>query len=205
MPKIVDKEQRRQQLAQTAIELFSEHGFENVSIAQIAKAAGVAKGSIYDYFESREELIMAAIMVWMGEVESTAELILADIDDPEEKLRTFVNALIDYFINDPRAIKLVISMMHLALVDDKILERQNLLKEMFLGMRRLVISFIMEGISKGDFDPKMASKAESLTINLLAFLDGIALHHLMDRNYIDLKAQVNLYLDRLIDDLRGEK
>ncbi|MBO3747339.1 TetR family transcriptional regulator [Streptosporangiaceae bacterium NEAU-GS5] len=42
----------------TAIELFAEHGFENVSVAQIADAAGVSKMTVFNYFPTKEDLVL---------------------------------------------------------------------------------------------------------------------------------------------------
>lgn len=46
----------RQQLSNTATELFIQHGFDNVTIADIAAAAGVSKMTVFNYFPRKEEL-----------------------------------------------------------------------------------------------------------------------------------------------------
>ncbi len=48
---------RRDQLIETAMELFSEQGFATTSIKSIARAAGVSQGLLYNYFSSKEELL----------------------------------------------------------------------------------------------------------------------------------------------------
>src|ERR1700742_2375696 len=52
------KEQTRAAIAHTAITLFLEHGFEQVSIAEIAEAAGVAKQTVTNYFPNKEDLVI---------------------------------------------------------------------------------------------------------------------------------------------------
>lgn len=52
---------KRQQLVDTAIELFSAHGFHAVGIDRIAEAANVSKKTMYQHFRSKEELILAAL------------------------------------------------------------------------------------------------------------------------------------------------
>lgn len=54
-------QERRDQLVDTALTLFAEKGFENTTIKDLAEAAGVAQGLIYHYFESKEELLFAAV------------------------------------------------------------------------------------------------------------------------------------------------
>jgi len=59
MPKIVDREAYRQELAIKAIEIFSEHGFNGLGMRGIAEALGVSKSALYHYFKSKEELFAA--------------------------------------------------------------------------------------------------------------------------------------------------
>lgn len=50
------REARYRQLLQAALQVFARHGIDAASVADIAEAAGVAKGSVYLYFESKEAL-----------------------------------------------------------------------------------------------------------------------------------------------------
>jgi AcrR family transcriptional regulator len=54
------KEQTRAAIAHTAIGLFLQRGFEQVSIAEIAEAAGVAKQTVTNYFPNKEDLVLSA-------------------------------------------------------------------------------------------------------------------------------------------------
>lgn len=51
------KQRNKQAIVEAAISLFSVHGYENTSIEQIAKAAGVGKGTFYSYFQTKNDLI----------------------------------------------------------------------------------------------------------------------------------------------------
>lgn len=57
MARIIDKEEKRCDIALSAIGLFCEKGIQQTSIDQIAKSAGVAKGTIYLYFKNKEEIV----------------------------------------------------------------------------------------------------------------------------------------------------
>ena len=48
----------RSRIQQTAVDLFNREGFENVSVEEIAQAAGCSVGNIYHYFKSKDELAM---------------------------------------------------------------------------------------------------------------------------------------------------
>jgi AcrR family transcriptional regulator len=57
--------ERRQRLVATAVELVSERGIENVQIKQVSERAGVALGTAYRYFVSKDHLLAEAMVVWM--------------------------------------------------------------------------------------------------------------------------------------------
>lgn len=59
MPKIVDREAYRQELATKAIDIFSEHGFNGLGMRGIAEALGISKSALYHYFKTKEELFTA--------------------------------------------------------------------------------------------------------------------------------------------------
>jgi AcrR family transcriptional regulator len=50
---------RREQILEAAVKVFARRGFGNATVAEIAEEAGVAAGTIYNYFESKEELFMS--------------------------------------------------------------------------------------------------------------------------------------------------
>jgi len=53
------KQQTRQAIMQAAIKLFSEKGFEKTSIEELARAAGIGKGTIYSYFQTKTDILHA--------------------------------------------------------------------------------------------------------------------------------------------------
>ncbi len=55
------REIKRQQILDTALNLFSDSGFHATSISKIAKEAGISKGLMYNYFESKEALLFAIV------------------------------------------------------------------------------------------------------------------------------------------------
>jgi AcrR family transcriptional regulator len=51
------REQKELQILSAALQMFSENGFGNTSMQSVSKAAGVSKGNLYNYFESKEALL----------------------------------------------------------------------------------------------------------------------------------------------------
>ncbi|MEA3315298.1 MAG: TetR/AcrR family transcriptional regulator [Campylobacterota bacterium] len=58
---IVDKLQKRKDIALSCTELLLKKGIKKTTVAELAKTAGIAKGSIYDYFENKEDIIFEVI------------------------------------------------------------------------------------------------------------------------------------------------
>jgi AcrR family transcriptional regulator len=203
-PKIVDKEQRKLEIALIALELFAEKGFESASISQIAEAAGIGKGTVYEYFESKEELIHASLLAWVDRMSREAEEGIVNVEEPVDRLKAFVRSITDNFVSDERTIKLVIAMFQSLLVSGKELLHHDLIREAFGDFRKVIIDTLLDGVSKGVFRPEIARDAEKIAINLAAYLDGIALHHFISRDFFDLEEQVDSYLEELIDSLRTE-
>src|SRR5689334_2735989 len=52
---------RRRQLLERAVELFGEHGYDELSMAAFARAAGISKPLLYHYFPSKRDLFEAAL------------------------------------------------------------------------------------------------------------------------------------------------
>lgn len=201
-PKLIDKEERKKQIALAALDLFAEKGFETTSISEVAKAAGIGKGTVYEYFSSKEELILAAFMAWVEQMMGTeVEEMLLSVDDPEQRLRLLVQGMMEAFISDERVIKLTVLMFQLMLNDMTLLENEQVNK-MFRGLRKFLYDILLEGIARGVFKPESARDIKRITINLFAYLDGIAFHYFMNKNEFELMDQVNFYLDRLLNDLR---
>jgi AcrR family transcriptional regulator len=62
------RESRREQIMTAALELFARQGYANCSIAQLAQHAGISKGLMYNYFESKEALLVTIIEDGISEI-----------------------------------------------------------------------------------------------------------------------------------------
>jgi len=90
--------QKRDQLVETALELFSQHGYHATGIDKILEVAGVAKMTMYKHFRSKEELILAALRLrderwrnrFMRGVEKRAK-------DPHDRLLAMFDQLGEWF------------------------------------------------------------------------------------------------------------
>ena len=94
MTRIVkDADVRRDELLDTALALFLEHGYERTSVEQITTAVGVAKGTFYHYFATKQELLEQLVARFTDDIFLETEKALAAIDGSAvEQLRGLISA-----------------------------------------------------------------------------------------------------------------
>ena len=94
------KEQRRQVILMTALELFVKKGYSETKITDIAQAAGMSTGLLFHYFESKECLY--AELVKLGvEGTSAPQTLAGDTFDPLSFFTGFLTALFEYSRKQP--------------------------------------------------------------------------------------------------------
>lgn len=69
MPKIVDHDQRRDEIALVACRLVAEHGFGRATVARIAREAGYTTGMVAHYFDSKQDIVIAALRLILRRIE----------------------------------------------------------------------------------------------------------------------------------------
>jgi AcrR family transcriptional regulator len=69
MPKIVDHAKRREEIALVACQVVANHGFEQATVARIARAAGYTTGMVAHYYESKQHIILAALRLMLLRIE----------------------------------------------------------------------------------------------------------------------------------------
>ena len=93
---------KKNAILQSAISVFGSQGFSNAKIQHIAQKAGIASGTVYLYFENKEEILDEIITsVWealyeiLSKVEHHTEL------NPAEKISAMIDGVFDFFISKP--------------------------------------------------------------------------------------------------------
>ncbi|WP_258105416.1 TetR/AcrR family transcriptional regulator [Marinoscillum sp. MHG1-6] len=91
-----------------SLELFGTTGYENTSIAQIAKVAGVSKGLIYNYFESKE----AVLKVLIEDLTAIGDQMMADLfdEDPKQTLKNIFRMIFRWLRDHEKMNRLIFGM-----------------------------------------------------------------------------------------------
>ncbi|MDB4962620.1 MAG: TetR family transcriptional regulator [Myxococcales bacterium] len=171
------KQQLRAQLRETvqvaildaAEELIADRGLHAAPLAQIARRAGVAVGTLYNYFADREAMIVALFENRRAQLRPALRTAIAAGRDLafEPRLRQFVHDVLRVFEIHRRFIKVVIETEHLRLKSST--TGQDLGK----GVEEVVEAGVIEGvIDRG--------RAELFALTVIAALKGIVLRRISD-------------------------
>jgi AcrR family transcriptional regulator len=161
--------QHRQEILDTALKLFSERGFHNVSMQQIAEESEFAVGTLYNFFESKETLFEELLSRCGEKIVGSMTSILDAPGTEVELLTNFIRYSPVLLEEHAEFIKLYVS--ELGMRGAKLSKRPQ--KENIDAVLNTRLQQLLEaGISKGVFrhvDPVVTTKAIHSTIEALAF------------------------------------
>ena len=85
-----EKLRQRTEMLATALDLFSQKGYHNVSMQEIAEKAEFAIGTLYKFFQNKEDLYKTMVLERLDDFEEAFRRAMAQSDDEIEKLRHYV-------------------------------------------------------------------------------------------------------------------
>src|SRR6185436_14664125 len=80
---------KRDAILRAAIDVFADRGYFNAQVADVARAAGVAAGTVYLYFRSKDDLLVSIFERSMRDALGEVRALDAGRSDPYERLRRF--------------------------------------------------------------------------------------------------------------------
>ena len=91
---------KRDALLRAAIETFAARGYFNAQVADVARTAGVAAGTVYLYFRGKDDLLISIFEKTMKEAIAAGRESIASLDDPLAQLRTIARLHLDRMSRD---------------------------------------------------------------------------------------------------------
>jgi len=160
-----------------ALELFAIDGYHNTSISKIAKHAGISKGLMYNYFESKEELLKEVVLMSLEDAKEVSLEMLKNLEgkEPKEILKLSLEMFFDMLVQNKIMWKLNLS---LAMQVSNMPSVTKIITDMF---GTFVMEFEMLLQLNGYEDYKTEAKL------LAAQLDGISFHFLIFENTYNLE------------------
>ncbi len=144
--KDVVTEFRTSEILEAARKVFAKKGFHDATVDDIANAAGVAKGTVYLYYRSKQEVYLAALKFGIAQMYSALVEEVRQVSTTEEKLRALIAAKLAYFEENRDFFKIYYFELgkiptHPGTIDSEF-------KSLYLDQARLVESILKEGSRK---------------------------------------------------------
>lgn len=195
VPKIVDHEERRADLARAAVKVIDREGIEGATLREIAKEAGYSTGIIGHYFGSRHDVLVAALGFCMANATGR----MAAVGDEHRGLKSIHEMAAELLpLDRARSRENRIWLLYGA----EALIAKRLRKEYQTHdgrLRALLRGAFEQAIEDGELDGSIDAELEAN--RLLALNDGISLQALFDRDYWTDLRQLDA-MDVHLDDLR---
>lgn len=176
------REEKKGLIMKSALELFANHGFHGTSINDIAKHAGISKGLLYNYFTSKDELILEILLKGFNE--------LVKVFDPNkdgmltrDELKFLINEIFNIMQDDLHYWRLYFSVLTQPSVNQ--LAAEKLMDNINPIFHTLTSFFKNQGFENPEMEARFFSD----------MLDGIALNFIFNPGTYPLQAIKNRILD----------
>ncbi|MGN6186052.1 MAG: TetR/AcrR family transcriptional regulator [Thermoanaerobaculia bacterium] len=185
---------KRERILRAAVDVFAEHGYFNAKVAQIAKAAGVADGTIYLYFDGKEDLLITIFREHTRNYLHSLEQQLANINRAEERLRIAVKHHLETLGRD-RALAVVSQVELRHSLKFMSLFSQEEVKDYLNVIRKIVEHGQQEGSFRRNVHPQLVAKA------VFGVLDEMVTSWMLSEKDYDLPGQSEQVADFILTGL----
>jgi len=189
---IVDKIQKRRDIALSCNDLLLEKGIKKLTIAEVAKTAGVSKGSIYDYFENKEDIVFEIIR---SHISAYQEELNGKIN-PDDTTREKVFLLFDFILSDNEEFEKHQNIYKEYMSIDIAGECSNMCEfdsECGVFFKEILELFVQDGIKKGE----LIESSQNLVDGLLAVEKGFLVIKWTENK--DVKQSFRIFLNTIFD------
>lgn len=203
MQKDPEKEER---ILAAAMKVIGERGLDKGTIAEIAKYAGIGKGTVYQYFTSKDEIFRALLVNFFNEMLSGWKQMLILELPPQEKLRLILESGFDMFdeLDKPGMKEAFPVLLEIMLYGfrEKMKGGQHFdLGDTIRDIFEIIHPLMEEGVEKKIF---RKGSPEFLSFILFASLDGIGIHYYLQQEHFDLKTMkketTEFFLNAILED-----
>ncbi len=176
MPKIVDKVERKTALTHAAIAVFAERGYHRATMQAVAERAGVSKGGVYEYFDSKEQLLFAAAETLLSAVfEQSMDTLERSNGTVHDRLEGFARATLAT-VEDWSELCVLLLQVWAELGPDEEGPLRTLVGQLYTRSGDRVQAVLDAAIENGEAAPH-SSRAAALAI--MAALDGMVLQAIL--------------------------
>jgi AcrR family transcriptional regulator len=171
-----ERDNRRNAILKAARKLFFERGFRNVTVDSIARKAELSKGSIYLYFNSKEEIYTHILLNDIDKFNKNINEFLKNDHSASEALIHLSSIYVDFFLNDRELFRILMTFMlhtnHMNLPEDL---NANIITTMNKAIN-IIEQIFQQGINRGEFPESLNLRKHRNAV--WGLLNGIISLHL---------------------------
>lgn len=199
MPKIIDKKEKKAKILEASIRVFAKKGISNSKMIDIAEAAGIGKGTIYEYFQSKDEIVEASFQFFLDGVENIISCRLTGVADPLEKLSAYIFAWADVLGSEYLDyVEIILDFWAEGIRTKGKFATVDLIK-FYAESRSVLKGLLDECVAKKKIKPVDTTVVASV---IIGSLDGLIIQWVMDRDIFDIKAAVHSLANVIIEGLK---
>ncbi len=201
MPKIVDKKEKKLEILHAAAKIFAEKGVVKTKMIDIATEARIGKGTIYEYYRSKEEIFGDTFRLIFDHMESQIADSIGNEQDPVIKLRRLIGVTLKEFLEhsgDLAGIMLDFWAEGIRSKNEKTLGIINL-ETVYQEYKLIIGDILHDGMKKGIF---RKVDANSLASIIIGSMDGIMLQWIINKNAVDLDRVGEVMVDTLLSGIK---
>ncbi len=159
---VKDHDSRRNEILDTAQQLFYQKGYEETSIQDLLNAVGIAKGTFYHYFDSKQALLEELVTRMVAQTIALVEPIVADPQRSAlEKFEQFFNQ-VGQWKAERRG--LLLQVLRAYYRDENILLRHKMVISSFAQVAPMLAAIIEQGIAEGVFATKYVAETAQIVL-----------------------------------------
>lgn len=198
MARIVDRDSKRLQIIEAATSRFAKSGYDATSMDDLAAAAGVSKGSLYDYFKNKEDLFYA-VFEWFAQFVIRASMErMREESDARGRLAAFADASVSAVVDHIEFYPVTLEVWAAAAKAGTRFRFSKAMQELYVIYRAQLTKLITDGQKSGELNPDIDAPAVAAT--LIGAVDGLLLQYWLDQSTDPLK-WLHSFLDALFDGL----
>jgi len=198
----MDPEERRQQLIEAAAQVFSKQGFAHTRVSEIADQADVGKGTLYEYFSSKEELFLA-VFEWLHEqFSSRVREEIERASGTRAKIRSLLRTGAEIIAEQPELYSMSFDFWAASQTGEVQHRFEGACSEMYEQFRAGVAELLAEGRKRGEVRAGIDDRAVAAAV--VGALDGLGYQHFIDRSVNPMEVAEGLTV-ALCDGLCAEK
>ena len=182
---------RKRQITRAAYEIIAEKGYNNFTMMDIAKRAGVSSGLIHHYFKDKENMLVTLLREMQQNIRQSLEQSIETVADPGEKLEIFMDQAFGLVENEKEYIYVTFDFLTQIKFNERM---QRILSKLYRGYRETIVMILKEGKDTGIFNEVDEHYVATMFVSLLL---GLEQQYIIDSSaffYREYTARIKNYI-----------